>query len=292
MWNFNNGQIIRRMYKNTAYETTDVLYIEMGASQYIVAVGWDRQVSIFLEDCDTSESGPIKVLDGNGTTSMPGHTDDISSVSFGEPNMLATSSIDGTIIIWNLESGYIKFVLREPNWELRSKEDRSVEKVLFVNNGVKLQGGICPLFSCHSDGSLHLWHPFDGKMLGMNFEVTKAEHNCQILNNEGLTSLSCDESGSFLLVGGSMGHVRVIDIRAILAGCNEMNCKSSNLQFTKCWRAHLTAISSAIFVEQHNMILTGSEDCTIRLWGKDGKFFISKYRLPRWSIRRSTLEFC
>ncbi|KAJ3336525.1 hypothetical protein HDU91_001757, partial [Kappamyces sp. JEL0680] len=79
MWNFNNGQILRHMYKSTAFETTDVAYIEMGASQYIVAVGWDRQISIFLEDCDSFESGPTKVLDGNGTATLPGHSDDISS---------------------------------------------------------------------------------------------------------------------------------------------------------------------------------------------------------------------
>lgn len=97
MWNFNNGQILRLMFKETSLETTEVTYIEMGASQYIVAVGWDRKITLFLEDNDSFESEPTRVLDGNGTTSLPGHTDDISSLSFGEPNLLATSSIDGSI---------------------------------------------------------------------------------------------------------------------------------------------------------------------------------------------------
>ncbi len=39
----------------------------------------------------------MRVFDGAGTSAAPGHSDDITSVTFTEPNFLATSSIDGSI---------------------------------------------------------------------------------------------------------------------------------------------------------------------------------------------------
>ena len=41
MWNFNNGQILRHMYKPTATETTDILYVEMvfDLNRLIIQIG-------------------------------------------------------------------------------------------------------------------------------------------------------------------------------------------------------------------------------------------------------------
>jgi WD40 repeat protein len=129
MWNFNNGQILRQMHKGHSMETTDVCFIKMGTNQYIISVGWDRNISIFLESNDEFDCFPVKILDGGGNSVMVGHQDDISSVAFCPPNILASSSIDGVIVIWNLETGYIKSVLREPELALRSPEDVAIEKV-------------------------------------------------------------------------------------------------------------------------------------------------------------------
>jgi WD40 repeat protein len=129
MWNFNNGQILKRMIKGNVLETTDVLYVEMGSNRYIIAVGWDRKITIFIDDPDHFESFPVRILNGSGSGAHRGHEDDISAVAFCPPNVLATSSIDGVIVIWNLESGYIKSTLRDPFLEIRSKDEKVVEKV-------------------------------------------------------------------------------------------------------------------------------------------------------------------
>jgi WD40 repeat protein len=57
------------------------------------------------------------------------HTDDVLSMAFCPPNVLATSSIDGQIIIWNLESGHPKLSMKEPFLHLRSTEEKAIEKV-------------------------------------------------------------------------------------------------------------------------------------------------------------------
>jgi WD40 repeat protein len=101
------------------------------------------------------------------------HTDDMTSVAFCSPNILATSSIDGRIVLWNLESGYIKLTLQDPFLDIRSKEEKPVEKVIFLVKETEVfanMGGLgvwprVPLISCHSDGSLRFWDIPEGKLV-------------------------------------------------------------------------------------------------------------------------------
>ena len=44
-----------------------------------------------------------------------GHKEDILSIAFCPPNLLATSSYDGEVIIWNMVSGHIFCHLFSPD---------------------------------------------------------------------------------------------------------------------------------------------------------------------------------
>eukprot|EP00842_Homolaphlyctis_polyrhiza_P005998 jgi/Hompol1/639/HPOL_002560-RA len=261
MWNFNNGQILRMLVKQTPIETTDICFVEMGLNRFIIAVGWDRLISIFLDDPAHFESHPVRVLNGKGSGAHKGHEDDISAVAFCPPNILATSSVDGTIVIWNLESGYIKMSMREPFLELRSKEEKPVEKILFVYNPDRPSSRTAhiPLLSCHADGCIRIWDVFDGVMMN--------EFNCQVMDDEGLTTMSCDNECTMLMVGGSKGHVRLIDLRAMLV---DMHDRQSGLDVLYLWRAHMLSVSSVSYVKQYDILLTSSKDATVRIWTMEG----------------------
>lgn len=82
------------------------------------------------------------------------------------------------IVIWNLESGYIKAVLRDPKLTTKSLEERAVEKViiflhemLFVKNTEKSAGVQYTLVTCHADGYIRLWDINDNRMVGEVFFV-------------------------------------------------------------------------------------------------------------------------
>ncbi|KAI9204974.1 WD40-repeat-containing domain protein [Polychytrium aggregatum] len=255
MWNFNNGQILRKMVKDNTMEATD------GANKYIITVGWDRKITIFLDDSSHFEARPVRVLNGIGSGAQRGHEDDISSVAFCPPNSLATGSMDGVIVVWNLESGYIKVVMREPFLELRSTEERAVEKIMFlVNLDDESEKSKAPLVSCHSDGCLRFWDALEGKMI--------CEMNCQSYENEGLTSMALNPEVTILFVGGSFGHVRIFDIK--LAHFEAKRSHSSGCVLRKEWRAHVQTITGVNYVNTQDVVLTSSKDCTIRAWTLQG----------------------
>ncbi|KAI8818479.1 WD40-repeat-containing domain protein [Fimicolochytrium jonesii] len=265
MWNFNNGQILRRMNKDNALEVTDVLYVEMGANRFIVGVGWDRKVTIFLDDPGHFEARPVRIMHGGGAGTHRGHQDDISSVAFAPPSVLATASVDGIIVIWSLESGYMKLTLSEPFLDLRSKEEKSIEKIVFMPSLDRRSKKVPVLVSVHADGCLRAWDAGEG---GMVFEM-----NCQASEDEGLTVMSISSDGGLIILGGSKGHVRVLDVNpAALAarppgggGNGDPFCVQKTI-----WRAHMQSISSVNYANVHNIILTCSKDCTIRVWTLSG----------------------
>ena len=108
--------MLLKMIKDCDLEVTDINYIEMGANKLIVAVGWDKKINIFIDDTDHAECKPARVLNGSGNSTHRGHEDDMSSICFCPPNTMATSSVEGKIVIWNLESGlmpstpFLKFI--------------------------------------------------------------------------------------------------------------------------------------------------------------------------------------
>jgi WD40 repeat protein len=60
------------------------------------------------------------------------HKDDILSMSFCLPNMMATSSYDGLIVITNLQSGHIIHTLDPFEYETVSKKPPSIDKGILL----------------------------------------------------------------------------------------------------------------------------------------------------------------
>lgn len=85
------------------------------------------------------------------------------------------------------------------------------------------------------------------------------------MKEEGLTTLSADSNLKYLLVGGSLGHIRVIDLPSSMQ-TNQI----SDFKMVHYWRAHTVGLTSAIYVEAYDMILTGSKDANVRLWSMSG----------------------
>jgi WD40 repeat protein len=136
MWNFNNGQLLQELIKKDSTEVTGIAYIDMKESKYIVATGWNRKVTMFLDDPDSLTIYPIFSWPDNDSASGAAaawHKDDILSLAFCPPSTLATSSYDGEILVCNLNSGHILQKLQPPD---DGKIDFSKIKVRSIDQGI------------------------------------------------------------------------------------------------------------------------------------------------------------
>ncbi|KAJ3227462.1 WD40 repeat domain 95 [Clydaea vesicula] len=267
MWNFNNGMILKKMQKETMDECTGLMYVEMGSNKYIIAIGWDNKIYIFIDDIDKFECGPARVLNGKGTLTHRGHEDDLSSVSFCPPNIVATSSVDGAIVLWNIESGYIKLTLRDPFLDLRARDEKAVEKVLFLIKQDMFQNyqlsswPRVPLISSHADGHIRFWEIQEGNLI--------CELNCSRGNEEeGMNTMITDIDATILIVGGSKGYIRVYDVRSFSVDMKKDY--STGCVLKSYWRAHVWSIASLGYANSQELVITASRDSTIRVWTING----------------------
>lgn len=126
VWNFSNGQCLQELRNHGQLEVSSVAFIMEAQQKLIVAGGWNRKVMVWRDESSTSSAlvEPTRV--------MAGHNEDILSVAYSPPNLLATSGYDGRLLVWNMDSGILKFVLVTPNVEHLDVDQRAMWKITFL----------------------------------------------------------------------------------------------------------------------------------------------------------------
>lgn len=106
VWNFNNGACLQDLDAECDREITGLCF----ARDRIIVCGWNRKVAVFV-DGEEGEDEPPKIWDKR-------HKEDILSVDYFDPQesphdvcIVATSSYDGDIYIWELETGHMMYRL-------------------------------------------------------------------------------------------------------------------------------------------------------------------------------------
>ena len=67
---------------------------------------------------------------------MSGHAEDILSIAYsseGGGNLLATSGYDGRVLVWNMDSGVVKFTLTIARVEAMEIDQRAIYKLIFLD---------------------------------------------------------------------------------------------------------------------------------------------------------------
>ncbi|KNE54965.1 hypothetical protein AMAG_00905 [Allomyces macrogynus ATCC 38327] len=251
IWNFNNGQLLRKF--------SAVLFVEVQANKYVIAVGWDHKISVFLDSPEDFECWPLREI----SDAHRGHHEDILCVAVAPSSLLATGRLDGLIVAWNIESGTWRANMKDPFLEYKSLECKAIEDIRFVYD--RTQGSYphtqkFPLVSAHADGFVRIWDVYEGRMVH--------EVSADMIDNEGLTALAVNEKGTLLVVGGSQGHVLVFHMRPISLRAGETY--DDKMVLGCMWKRHTTSITSVNFVSTHDMILTASVDTTVQSWCIDG----------------------
>ncbi|ORZ37998.1 WD40-repeat-containing domain protein [Catenaria anguillulae PL171] len=259
VWNFNNGQLLRKCIKNNSTEVSAVLFTEIGANKYILAVGWDRKISVFLDSPEPFECKPLREIHD----AYRGHREDILCVTFAPPSLVATGGLDGSIVVWNLESGTWRCHLADPLLEYKSLESKAVEELGFLYDrtlDVYPKNFKFPLLSAHADGYLRIWDVYEATLVH--------EVSCGLPEGEGLTGMAMNQTGTRIVVSGSAGHIRVIEVKPF--SVREKVDWSGIILVKDIWKCHAIGITCISFISSHNAFLTGAADTTVRLWLTDG----------------------
>ena len=121
MWNFSNGQCVREFGRQTAQRVTSLACLDRD----VIAAGWNHQVTVY--DFDIKSCGrDLARAPSTCRTLAPAHCDDILSMDFYPPNMLATSSYDGRIFVWSLKASQLLFTYRVEDVEFPDPLVRSL----------------------------------------------------------------------------------------------------------------------------------------------------------------------
>ena len=265
VWNFSNGQLLKEL-SGLGQEVTGLEFISSGGFQnkYVVAVGWDRRV-LFWSDAAALK----KVVEPSKR--MLGHGEDILSVAAkAGGGVLATSSNDGQVFIWNIESGAVKLRLSPKISSKSVVRDHACEKVIFLKRKTIV------LAAAYADGHVRLWSSADGLLL--------LELNARHKAGESIVAIACAADDSRLVTADTAGYIKVWDISAFEGKRVPRGEVASTAVELAHWRAHGAGVSTLDWVDREGgMVLSSSADGNVSLWTQEGGY-VGDFGSSEWRI--------
>ena len=179
------------------------------------------------------------------------HQDDILDFS-ATLHFVATASVDGEICICNILSGQLLHHLK-PFTDLIYEQvgPSSIDKLLYLDsrNGID---DAANLVSVGSDGKIRFWSTVSGHLMA---EFDNSDRF------EAVAAMCVNTDQSFLITGDSSGYIKVYDISETCWSYAELE-----MPLVCEFRAHAKTIVSLDIIKGQDIIITASEDCTVRLF--------------------------
>ncbi|XP_038617551.1 WD repeat-containing protein on Y chromosome-like [Tachyglossus aculeatus] len=273
IWNYNNGHCLHTLKQGgPGDEVCDCTYVEVNQNRYIIAVGWDRRINMYFDS-------PEDVY--HFRTPQPpwpddltrGHKEDILCVAHCPPTLLATSSYDGEIIVWNVVSGHMCHRLNSPTPWAGGGEDRSISQVIFLKaRAAKSDPAAASLVSNGPRGAVSFWSPCCGVRPLASFVPSK--EGCQV------NGLAASADAALLFSADHAGLVHVHGIRHYaLWGPTQKPPK-----LVQSWQAHVGPVTALELIEDEKALLTSSADCTVRFWSLGGECIGTFGQTAPWDL--------
>ena len=266
VWNFSNGQCLQQLKNDGQSEVSCITFIVEAQNKFIVAGGWNRKVHVWRDEASSSSAAvePDRL--------MIGHEEDILSIAYSPPNLLATSGYDGKLLVWNMDSAILKFSLAIGGVEHLDVDQRAMWKLLFLEKRSQA------LVSASADGILRFWNVKEGCIVW--------EHDAKHKNKD-VVALASEQTNSFLFTGDGAGYLKVWDICQLL-NVAKLDQRNNIIELAH-WKAHSGCIASLDYVEKHRLILSASSDTRIKLWRFDSHEVtlagvLGEQHGPSWSL--------
>ncbi|KAL1768547.1 WD repeat-containing protein 49-like [Sigmodon hispidus] len=216
-----------------------------------------------------------------------GHKEDILCVAQCPPFLLATSSYDGEIIVWNVISGHVYCKLNSPSpvdsqdhregrdW---ARNDKSVSRLTFLKTrATKLDSAAASLISNGPGGSVTFWKLFSGAGLVANFTPSRGKAQ--------VSSIVVTAGDTLTYLADQQGFVHVYDIQEYGLQGPELQApnKLDLMILFSCLLFH-TPDPGLELTEGDTILLSSSMDCTVRLWSRDGAYIGTFGQTQPWDV--------
>ncbi|MBN3297524.1 WDR49 protein, partial [Amia calva] len=276
IWNFNNGHCLRILRKeHKKDEVCDCTYVKVNRNKYVMAVGWDRQIDMYF---DSNDDLPLvqKPQPYWQDDLRCGHKEDVLCITQCPPSLLATSSYDGEIIVWNLVSGHLHCRLLSPYPpDCTEGIDRSVSSIVFMKTRARNVEFTACLLSSGPQGYVSFWSLINGGKIFATFEASRMKSH--------ITKMAVTVDDNLLYVADQSGFIYVYDVKNYAIVPEQEAPKNINY-----WRAHISSVTSLVIIDEDKVLLTSSTDCTVRLWSIHGEFIGTFGQPEAWSIHTMT----
>ncbi|XP_048196561.1 WD repeat-containing protein 49-like [Perognathus longimembris pacificus] len=263
IWSYNNGHCLHTLKHDVKQsEVCDCTYLVVNQNKYVIAVGWDRRINTYF-DAPHDFHHFWKPQPPWQDDLNHGHKEDILCVAQCPPFLLATSSYDGEIIIWNVISGHIYCKLHTPSHvdglEHGEGPDQSISCLTFLKTrAARLDSVAASLMANGPGGSVTFWRLFGEA--GLMADFTPSREKTQV------SRMAVTAGDTFAYLADHQGFVHIYDIKDYSLQGPELQ-PPKNVTF---WRAHVNTVTSLELIEEENMLLSSSLDCTVCLWSRDG----------------------
>lgn len=254
----------------------------------MAATSWDRKVTVWLDYSE--DSGTVTPY-----MQMQGQDSDILSVAFTYPKSLAAACADGSVGVFDIESGYKKMSLvveklktgRTPrDTKAALGNTQYIEKIIFLEkrNGTLVSAG--------ADGNLRFW---EGQWMPSvpphcNTSVTPFKLACLVPANHfhgsALVDVKCDDENNFLVSADEAGFIKSWDI----SGYDWKKPRADQVEPISFWQAHQVGINTIDIMvpsnveddveeEMQPLVFSSASDKCAMLWTIDGSH-VGKFGQP------------
>lgn len=305
-WNFYNGRNLYNLYKPIDNKPIcDMQYITVNDThRYLVTAGWDRRVVVYID-----RQGP-EVLAYNGLPDPPliftdtkvNHENDIWTLSFGFPHLIASGDYSGRLLVWNINSGRVVGALK-PNkgQDKNSFKDTFITALSFFERYWRDQKTTY-LISAGPYHLLHIWRANTTREL--NVGSVGWVRPCAI-PLDSVTAMKCNVGNSNVITADTSGSISIWEMEDTLTvseptewfrrdeklrGRNKLTTlyRGSRtdpqlgrteqgygkgpvqLRLLRTWKCHVDGFAAMEICETFGLIATGGRDCSVRIWDMQG----------------------
>ncbi|XP_060686828.1 WD repeat-containing protein 64-like [Hemiscyllium ocellatum] len=250
------------------HRISQLYFLNNGDPQIVLAFGWKNKIKILQNELtDTALSG-------------------IDLININDENLLAVGWLN-LIMIWNLDMASLLQVFNEDRITETQDEVKNQELMHDVKSPIvkivkfvplKLQineieiTGTSPTFQSQSSSTL-LNKVSKFSFMFKGNQLVKIMPTIQF--SSPITAVFVDDIAALLLAGNQRGYVIIWDIAAFLGDPYSLNKDSVNRLVS--WRAHNFQIVSLFHVEEANVAVTASIDCSIRVWYSPNGHYIGYF---------------